>query len=514
MDISANQTQIQGDIENVTLSTRNALDAGITGNTLDNVLTGNASHNILIGMGGADSLHGLDGDDSLYMGTGANPSADNIHGLLEGGNGNDLLSVNGLDTAYGDAGDDTLVAAAGIGSGLNGGVGNDTYVLGAGEAWLIEYAGEGIDLVRSSASVDFTHVLFSGELENIQLTGSLATQAIGNALANQISGNSGNNLLSGGAGNDTLTGGGGADTLFGGADQDTLSVDGGDIAYGDTGADVFFSSGTGNLLSGGDGDDTYHLAANSSNTLINDSGASMDAVYTAVNFGLSPVFSPNYGIGIEVITATGSANLQLQGDTGVNVLTGNAGNNVLDGRGGQDALYGEAGNDTLKFGVDSPETIASSNTGVQSMNGGSGNDVFWFGRSISGGSYASNSANAITIQDFTQGQDVIRLAIDNPSTAPSVLYNQGGRSFTTLLNAACSHGGSQGAPTVASFIYGGDTYLVLDRSTPTVANPAVFNANEDLVIKLVGLVGLTLSDLRLDKVWPSHSVPVPDQIEL
>ena len=89
---------------------------------------------------------------------------------------------------------------------LEGGIGDDTYVVHAAIDQVIEQSGEGSDLVQSSA----THTL-SGHVEKLTLIGSAAINGTGNGLANVIVGNSAANVITGGGGGDTLTGGGGAD---------------------------------------------------------------------------------------------------------------------------------------------------------------------------------------------------------------------------------------------------------------------------------------------------------------
>ena len=71
---------------------------------------------------------------------------------------------------------------------------------------VIENAGEGTDLVRSSAG----HAL-ADNVENLTLTGARAVNGTGNGAANVITGNSAGNVIIGGGGADTLTGAGGAD---------------------------------------------------------------------------------------------------------------------------------------------------------------------------------------------------------------------------------------------------------------------------------------------------------------
>src|SRR6185436_19482343 len=103
---------------------------------------------------------------------------------------------------------------------LTGGLGNDTYVVTAGDI-VVENAGEGIDTVQSA--VTWT-IATTANVENLTLTGTSAVNATGNALDNVLTGNTANNTLTGGAGNDTMIGGGGVDTMIGGLGDDIYTV--------------------------------------------------------------------------------------------------------------------------------------------------------------------------------------------------------------------------------------------------------------------------------------------------
>ena len=98
---------------------------------------------------------------------------------------------------------------------LEGGTGNDTYILYDPTDQVVEKAGEGTDLVRSP----FSYTL-GDNVENLTLTGTSSIDGTGNARGNVITGNSAANLISTGAASDTLNGGGGGDTLTGGAGGD------------------------------------------------------------------------------------------------------------------------------------------------------------------------------------------------------------------------------------------------------------------------------------------------------
>ena len=116
-----------------------------------------------------------------------------------------------------------LLADLGIsptGDVLEGGTGNDTYVVHSSNDAIIEQVGGGIDTVRS----DVSYVL-SSNVENLTLTGLGAINGTGNAAANTIVGNASSNVLSGAGGKDVLNGGAGNDVLNGGAGADRFIFD-------------------------------------------------------------------------------------------------------------------------------------------------------------------------------------------------------------------------------------------------------------------------------------------------
>ena len=102
------------------------------------------------------------------------------------------LSLDGADVLTGNV--------------LEGGTGDDTYVVYAATDQVIEQSGQCSDLVQSSASYTLTD-----NVEKLTLLGSTAINGTGNELANVIAGNSAANVITGKGGADTLTGAGGAD---------------------------------------------------------------------------------------------------------------------------------------------------------------------------------------------------------------------------------------------------------------------------------------------------------------
>ena len=324
-----------------------------TGNELDNILTGNSSANVLTGGAGNDQLDGGAGNDTLDGGTGADimiggagndtyivddigdvvfelagQGADTVQSSISyvlgenvekltltgtaaiNGTGNELnntLTGNAAaNTLNGGAGDDTLNGGAGADT-MIGGTGDDTYTVDNVGDVVVEYAGEGIDTVRSS--IDYA---LGNNLENLTLTGSANRVGTGNAVDNVLIGNTGNNTLYGLAGNDFLDGGAGADTLVGGTGDDTYIVD--------NAADIVTEN-------AGEGTDTvqasitYTLDANAENLVLLESGGAINGT----------------GNGLD------------------NIITGNSANNTLNGGAGADTLIGGMGDDI--YVVDALDTV-------------------------------------------------------------------------------------------------------------------------------------------------------------
>jgi len=249
------------DFENLQLTgtgnisgTGNSLNNQIDGNSGNNILNGEGGNDIIRGNGGLDDMGGADGNDQLLGGDGndtlyggdasdilqGNADDDFLYGgagidTLEGGtgldvlygeNGNDkLLGGDGDDQLFGGADNDQLTGGLGVDR-LEGGSGDDTYIVDDNSDTLVENAGGGNDIVRTT--IDWT---LADHFERLILEGPGDIDGTGNGLVNQITGNGGANVIDGAGGNDTLNGGLGNDILIGGT--------GGDILIGGGGNDVF-----------------------------------------------------------------------------------------------------------------------------------------------------------------------------------------------------------------------------------------------------------------------------------
>jgi hypothetical protein len=242
---------------------------------------GTASSQTLAGGAFSDVLAGLGGDDALF------------------GNG-------GMDTLIGGDGDDALNGGAGDDS-MNGGAGDDTYFADSNEDQAVEFANQGTDTVRTTASF-----ALGRHVENLIAGSNAGLTLTGNGLSNTITG---------GDGNDRLAGGNGADTLHGGDGNDTLN--------GGKGADA---------MDGGEGDDKYHVD-DAGDTLSDASG--VDSVTITIDYSL--------GAGFERLFGRSDTGLSLTGNAAANTITGSVGNDTITGGGGRDVMTGGGGADHFVF---------------------------------------------------------------------------------------------------------------------------------------------------------------------
>jgi Ca2+-binding RTX toxin-like protein len=145
-----------------------------------------------------------------------------IHGNTAVFDGSDDMKIINHGKIVGDIlfadGSDLIDTRKGTVNGeIEGGLGNDIYMVSSQKTDISEISGEGTDTVKST--VNYT---LGDNIETLVLLGKGNTNGQGNSSNNHITGNSGNNTLNGGAGLDFLNGGKGNDTLAGGADQDNF----------------------------------------------------------------------------------------------------------------------------------------------------------------------------------------------------------------------------------------------------------------------------------------------------
>jgi Ca2+-binding RTX toxin-like protein len=267
---------------------------------------------------------------------------------LNGGAGDDTYVIglaDGQDVINESSGTDRISIEAGALTGLNAfevttGGGNDDLVL--------QFSGQQVTVTdhfdATGEAVEFVN-FNGGSFEGYALTGDYALSTDDNGDRIALAGV--NTLLAGTTAGDDLVGNTGNDLLFGHTGNDDLEGGAGDdLLVGGTGSD---------LLDGGLGSDTMVGGADSDDYVVDDAG---DIVVEGLNEGTDEVQTSlaAYALGanVENLTYTGAAAF-----TG----TGNELNNVIEGNGGADILSGLAGNDTLRGG-----------DGNDTLDGGDGND--------------------------------------------------------------------------------------------------------------------------------------------
>nr|WP_301102075.1 calcium-binding protein [Propionivibrio sp.] len=364
---------LAANVENLTLTGTAAING--TGNALDNVLTGNSAANTLSGGAGADTLRGGLGNDTFVV----DNAGDIVSEALN--EGTDLVQASISYTLAANVENLTLTGTAAInatGNTLNnvltgnsaantltGGLGNDTYVIGAGDV-VIEALNEGTDLVQSSISYTL-----ADNVENLTLTGTAAINATGNALDNVLTGNSAANILAGGLGSDTYVVGAGdvviealnagtdlvqasvSYTLTDNVENLTLTGTSAINGTGNTQNNILAGNSAANSLDGGSGADSMLGGAGNDSYVVDNTG---DVVSENLNAGTDLVQSS-----ISYTLTDNVENLTLTGATAINA-TGNALNNVLTGNSAANTLTGGLGNDI--YVVDAGDVV------IEALNAG------------------------------------------------------------------------------------------------------------------------------------------------
>ncbi|NJC41668.1 Ca2+-binding RTX toxin-like protein [Brevundimonas alba] len=416
----------------------------LTGSAFGDVLTGSGAANTLIGGTGVDVLNGGGGIDTVSYADAlsgvaaqlnANKATNDGQGgtdtflsieNLTGSNFNDTLigdsGVNvlrggtGTDTLLGLGGADVLWGGAGALNALQGGAGDDIYVLEAADS-VTEFVGDGIDTVDARI---LTYVL-ANNVENLLFGGNGDFNGTGNALGNTITGGAGSDNLRGRGGVDVLIGGLGTDTvdytlaaagvtarldlqkatndgdgatdtftsienLTGSNFNDLLIGDGNsnilmggvgsDTLLGGGGADLLMggSGGANNQLQGGQGDDWYVLDA--FDTCVELAGEGLDTIEARVG-------TYTLGANIENLLYTGPGKFVGNGNTMDNVLTGGALDDIMRGKGGNDTVFGGAGKDEVQLrGVAAEYTVAVEGNGYRIVDTVAGRDGSTFVDSV------------------------------------------------------------------------------------------------------------------------------------
>jgi Ca2+-binding RTX toxin-like protein len=355
-------------------------------------LYGEAGNDTLNGGSGSDQLHGGSGNDVLNGGSG-----NDMYYFERGGGQDQIIDSSGTDKVYFDV----SITATDISLSRNA---NDLVLTvnnAGGTLSIKDYFATADNIVESFIFTDGSSLPLTLAIQDsfLNIRGTSADDDLsGTAYIDMIFGADGNDVLRGMAGNDTLYGNAGDDNLDGGLGNDTMvGAIGNDVYFVDSLSDVVTElvnegidtvnsvinytlgsnienltltgsavSGTGNELdnvfrgnsiantfAGGIGNDSYYLGTG--DTVTENTNAGTDTVYTDATYTL--------GTNVENGILTGTATVNLTGNTIDNVLTGNAAANTLSGGAGSDRLIGAQGNDTYILDVATDIVIENLNEG-------------------------------------------------------------------------------------------------------------------------------------------------------
>jgi Ca2+-binding RTX toxin-like protein len=333
--------------------------------------------------GGGSGTIGTEGNDTL-VGT---DGVDTIDGL--GGN-DDIDGLEGADSLIGGSGNDTLFGGdanfyEGAGDTLNGGLGDDRYVLGRYDANVLLADAGGTDTVVANSGWWTLAIGF----ENLELGFDWTSDGVAFG-----TGNAANNIITGFQGwwvNNVLDGAGGDDTLIGGDGEDRFTFEAGTGNYGN------------DFVDGRSGLDILSFANGLSGAVVIDwrvgaaEGGGSGGTGSVTFANIETIEGSPFGDHITGPNGSGWGDYYY----GPEVRAG-AGNDTLVGGDNYDYFYGEDGDDHLSAG-----------TGGGFLAGGAGNDT------LLGGDYydeihatlGSDSVNAGALVDYvylySDGQDTV-----------------------------------------------------------------------------------------------------------
>ena len=400
VEANYNGYTLGSNLETLVLGGATTVVSGV-GNVLANSLVGNAVDNTLDGGLGADTLSGGAGNDTylvdnvldVVVETAANGTADivqsSVSGYTLGANVEFLTLIGTVGAGVGNSSANTITGNASANT-LDGGVGADSLVGAAGNDYYVvdltldsvyEVSGEGADSVEANVS-GYT---LANEVEVLILDGTIGV-GTGNTMDNRLVGNSASNTLDGGTGADTLGGGSGND---------------------------------------------YYLIDDSTDRVVEESGAGTDVVTVSFN---------NYSLAanVENLVLTGTSALAATGNSFGNSLQGTSSDNSLDGGAGNDTLNGGAGNDT--YIVDSVNDVV-----VEGVGTGTADIIL---ANVSGYTLASGVESLVLLGSYEVGTGN---SVDNSLTGNAVANTlNGGLGNDTLVGLA------------------GNDFYVLDNSSDVV----------------------------------------------
>ncbi|WP_165769471.1 beta strand repeat-containing protein [Arboricoccus pini] len=420
---------------------------------------------------------------------------------LAGGDGNDVIDPTAVNGQV-DSG-----TQLGTGQVLKGGVGDDIYILKAGNAatpaWVIDDA-SGQNTIRLLGDLKPSSVYVVQGSSDLDIYVGDAHVATIRDFADRAANFTGIDLGSGvvafssfgkpPVGDLSLTGTLGADNLMGDAGNDTLTgLGGGDILQGGAGNDTYILSPTtqaADLIVDKEGINTLKLGTSTSlvdvaKIMISPSGDDLLIAYdgrqiaTIKDYALHPSAFPGLTVNGGTVANFTSFNQTLTGTTGNDVLQGGAGNDVLDGKGGSDTLQGGAGADSYVL----------STTGVVTITDGQGISTLKLAGGDAGKILVSLAGSDLSIlYDGAKIATIIGYA-SAPASFPGIDLGSGTVAFSTFRQAIAGTSGNEtltggsgddtllgnGGTDTLIGDYGSDTYVLSSAGNATIIDQQGLN---------------------------------------
>jgi len=359
-----------------------------------------------------------DGIAEIAAATGLGWSVDLVAGTLRDGYGN-TGTIGGIENVLGSAAGDSIVTGAGVGTVfINGGSGDDYIDIGAAGGVTVDGAG-GEDALRADFGALGSAVALDLRLAvNVGAFGSIAgievlERIVGSAFDDSFVtlSNARMDWISAGGGDDSVTLYKGQDRVDGGSGDDTLVLEWGD-ALGSVQL-VFVE------LANFDGASSPY----------SDAGGGYQGTYTAGGFTAATFTSIERFVihsgssADQVVTGDGDDVLSL--GAGADSATAGGGNDWLDGGAGKDTLRGGRGDDTYVVDDAGDQVVENSGEGTDTIRTGLGTQAAIYalaanvenlvGTSDTGQTVAGNALDNVLTMGL--GNDVLDLSSGGIDTA-------------------------------------------------------------------------------------------------